>query len=140
MTGGCGMPDPNSETKTRGATKAGNGRLVFPMAEMDELRIGADYSTTRGSVVEGDRMMVGLMRIPAGTGAERHSHPNEQWIYVLEGIFHAIVDGVAVDVPAGSVLYIPSGLMHEGKAGAERDLVFFTVKDTTHSLHGIKAD
>ncbi len=29
-------------------------------------------------------MIVGLMRMKAGTGAEPHSHPNEQWIYVLE--------------------------------------------------------
>ena len=40
-------------------------------------------------VREGDRMIVGLMRMPAGTGAEPHSHPNEQWIYILEGTFRA---------------------------------------------------
>jgi quercetin dioxygenase-like cupin family protein len=134
------MSKTEAGTKTQGATRAGgDGRLVFAMAELDELRIGVDYSSTRGFVVEGDRMMVGLMRIPAGTGAERHSHPNEQWIYVLEGVFHAVVGDEVVRVPAGSVLYIPSGIVHEGRAGSERDLVFFTVKDTSHSLHGIKA-
>ena len=30
-------------------------------------------------------MIVGMMRMKAGTGAEPHSHPNEQWIYVMEG-------------------------------------------------------
>ena len=37
-------------------------------------------------------MIVGLMRMKAGTGAEPHSHPNEQWIYVLEGTFHANIN------------------------------------------------
>jgi hypothetical protein len=29
--------------------------------------------------------------------------------------------------------------MHSGKAGADRDVVFFTVKDASHGLHGIAA-
>jgi hypothetical protein len=29
--------------------------------------------------------------------------------------------------------------VHSGKATADRDVVFFTVKDASHSLHGIKA-
>src|SRR6266545_2258566 len=35
-----------------------------------------------------------LVRMPAGTGAEPHSHPNEQWIYILEGTFRAAQDVV----------------------------------------------
>jgi hypothetical protein len=30
-------------------------------------------------------------------------------------------------------------VVHSGKAGAARDVVFFTVKDASHGLHGIKA-
>ena len=84
-------------------------------------------------------MMVALMRMPAGTGAAAHSHPNEQWIYILEGTFEAEVGGKAIIAPAGSVVYVPGNTMHSGKATVERDVVFFTVKDTSHSLHGIKA-
>jgi len=29
--------------------------------------------------------------------------------------------------------------VHDGKAGTGADVVFFTVKDASHSLHGIKA-
>jgi len=84
-------------------------------------------------------MIVGLMRMPAGTGAEAHSHPNEQWIYILQGTFQATVDGKDVTAPAGSLLYIPSNAVHSGKATPDADVVFFTVKDASHSLHGIKA-
>ena len=38
-------------------------------------------------------MIVALMRMPAGTGAEPHSHPNEQWIYILQGTFRAKIGG-----------------------------------------------
>ena len=79
------------------------------------------------------------MRMPAGTGAEPHSHPNEQWIYILEGTFRATIGGQQVEATPGSVLYIPSNTVHAGKATPEADVVFFTVKDASHSLHGIKA-
>ena len=37
------------------------------------------------------------------------------------------------------MIYVPSNVVHSGKATDERDVVFFTVKDASHSLHGIKA-
>ena len=36
-------------------------------------------------------------------------------------------------------MYVPSNVVHSGKATADPDVVFFTVKDASHSLHGIKA-
>jgi quercetin dioxygenase-like cupin family protein len=84
-------------------------------------------------------MIVGLMRMNAGTGAEPHSHPNEQWIYILQGTFRANIDGKEFDVTPGSVVYIPANTIHAGKATADGDVLFFTVKDASHSLHGIKA-
>jgi quercetin dioxygenase-like cupin family protein len=124
--------------RTPGATRAAPGEHVFEMAKVNRILGGPDYSSAIGSCVEGDRMIVALMRMAAGTGAEPHSHPNEQWIYVLEGTFRAVVDGKPCEVPAGSVLYIPSNAVHSGRATEDRDVVFFTVKDASHSLHGIK--
>ena len=79
------------------------------------------------------------MRMPAGTGAEPHSHPNEQWIYILEGTFHATIGGKTIEAKPGSAIYVPAGVVHSGKASADGDVVFFTVKDASHSLHGVKA-
>jgi quercetin dioxygenase-like cupin family protein len=108
------------------------------MAKVNHLMGGPEYSTVHGSCVEGDRMIVALMKMPAGTGAEPHSHPNEQWIYVLEGTMRGQVDGKPVTAAAGSVVYIPSDAVHGLKATPERDVLFFTVKDASHSLHGIR--
>jgi quercetin dioxygenase-like cupin family protein len=83
-------------------------------------------------------MIVGLMRLPAGTGAEPHSHPNEQWIYILEGTYAGVVGEHEVVARPGSVIYVPSNVVHSGKATPEADVVFFTVKDASHGLHGMK--
>jgi quercetin dioxygenase-like cupin family protein len=125
--------------RTPGATRAAPGQYVFDLASLQKIMGGPAYSTAHGPCVEGDRMIVGLMRMNAGTGAEPHSHPNEQWIYILQGTFHASIGGKEFDVKPGSVVYIPANTIHAGKATADGDVLFFTVKDGSHSLHGIKA-
>lgn len=125
--------------RTPGATRAAPGQYVFDLESVSKIMGGPTYSTAHGPCVEGDRMIVGLMRMNAGTGAEPHSHPNEQWIYILQGTFRANIDGKEFDVKPGSVIYIPADTVHAGKATPEGDVLFFTVKDASHSLHGIKA-
>ena len=55
--------------RTPGAKRAGAGEYVFDLASINHILGGPDYSTANGACVEGDRMIVGLMRMPAGTGA-----------------------------------------------------------------------
>ncbi|HEV3185471.1 MAG TPA: cupin domain-containing protein [Xanthobacteraceae bacterium] len=125
--------------RTPGAKRAGPGEHLFDLGTVNHMLGGPAYSTANGSVVEGDRMIVALMRMPAGTGAEPHSHPNEQWIYVLQGTLRGHVGEQKIEAKAGSVVYIPADAIHAMKATPEADVVFFTCKDASHSLHGIKA-
>ena len=127
------------KARTPGAVRAAQGEYVFDLGTVQKILGGPDYSTAHGPCVEGDRMIVGLMRMKAGTGAEPHSHPNEQWIYILQGTFRAKIGDKEIEAKAGSVVYVPSNVVHSGKATPEADVVFFTCKDASHSLHGIKA-
>ena len=133
------MAVPADAARTPGAKRAGAGEYVFDLARVNHILGGPDYSTANGACVEGDRMIVALMRMPAGTGAEPHAHPNEQWIYIMEGTFRATIGGQQIDAKPGSVIYIPSNTLHSGKATADGDVVFFTVKDASFGLHGVKA-
>jgi quercetin dioxygenase-like cupin family protein len=133
------MPDQAPAARTRGAKRAGQGEYLFDLAKVNQILGGPDYSTAAGACVEGDRMIVGLMRMAAGTGAEPHSHPNEQWIYILEGTFQAKIGDKQLEAKPGSVLYVPANIVHSGKATPEADVVFFTCKDASHSLYGTKA-
>lgn len=117
---------------------AGPGEYFFEMTKLDPVHGGPDYSSAIGPAVVGDRMMTGLMRMPAGTGSDPHSHPNEQWIFVVEGSLEMFVGDTARVALPGTVIYIPSGVEHHAKVHGDADVVFFTVKDTSHGLHGIK--
>ena len=57
--------------RTPGATRAGDGEYLFDLAKVNHILGGPDYSTANGACVEGDRMIVGLMRMPAGTAPNR---------------------------------------------------------------------
>jgi quercetin dioxygenase-like cupin family protein len=125
--------------RTQGAKRAAPGEYLFDLGTVEKIMGGPAYSTAHGPCVEGDRMMVAVMRMKAGTGAEPHSHPNEQWIYIMEGTFRATIGGKPIEAKPGSVIYVPANTLHDGKATADGDVVFFTCKDASHSLHGIKA-
>ena len=132
------MSSQAAVARTPGAKRAGPGEHIFDLARVNKIKGGPDYSSVEGACVEGDKMIVALMRMPAGTGAEAHSHPNEQWIYILEGTFHGEIEGKKFEAKAGSVVYVPSNAIHSGKATPDADVVFFTCKDASHSLHGVK--
>ncbi len=133
------MMAQSPEPMTAGARRANLDEYLFDLAHIDHFKVGADYSTTSASCVEGDRMMVALARMAAGTGADAHSHPNEQWIYVLEGTFVGDIAGKPFEAKPGVLIYIAANTIHSGRATAEADVVFLTVKDKSYSLHGVKA-
>jgi len=128
----------NLQPRTPGAHRAQPGEYVFNIGRINQIMGGPDYSPVYGGCVEGDRMIVALMRAPAGERSEPHSHPNEQWIYVLEGEMELVVDGTTHRAHPGDVIYIPANTVHCGNTPGESDALFFTVKDASHSLHGIK--
>lgn len=127
-------------TKNQGATKAGNGRFLFDFAKLARIPVGQGYSPAEGPVVEGERMQVGLITIKRGTASLPHSHPNEQWTYVLKGRARVSVGGQPHTLASpGTLIYSPPDVVHSLEVLPEEDLVFFTVKDLSHGIVGTPA-
>jgi quercetin dioxygenase-like cupin family protein len=102
---------------------------------------GRGYSTAFGPVVEGERMQVGLINKGKGTGARPHTHPNEQWNFIVKGTLRVrIGDQPEQLCGPGTVLYFPANIVHSTVATADEDVVFFTVKDLSHGIHGQAVD
>jgi quercetin dioxygenase-like cupin family protein len=128
------------ETKTQGAVKGGNGKYHFELAKLEKVDAGTGYSTSRGGVVEGERMLVGLIDKPRGTGSRMHSHPNEQFNYVVKGTLVGSVNGVPVRAPAGTMVYIPANAPHTLVATQDEDVIFLAIKDLSHGIIGMAVD
>lgn len=130
-----------STTKNEGAIKAGAEGYFFKMDDLKQIDAGPTYSTSRGTVVEGDRMQIGLIHKARGTGSRLHSHPNEQFNYVLQGTLRVkIGDAPETLCPAGTAIYVPANVMHSMIATPEKDVLFYVAKDLAHGIAGIPAD
>jgi quercetin dioxygenase-like cupin family protein len=141
-------PKPvRSGTRTKGAYKAGRNRAhVFTFAELEPTRAssrrkGEYYTDTRAVVIEGRKIMVGMSHEKAGMGAQLHTHPNDQFNFVLKGTLRVQIEGEPDQlVPAGSVVYFPAGVAHASCATADEDVVFYVCKDLAWSISGIPVD
>lgn len=129
----------SEQARTPGATRASPGEYLFNFKNLNQIKGGPAYSPVFGGCVEGDRMIVALMRYPAGQPSDAHSHPNEQWIFILEGELEMEFDGKWRKGKVGDVFYVPAGKIHKARNESGADCVFFTCKDASHGLHGTKA-
>ncbi|MEO7965587.1 MAG: cupin domain-containing protein [Gemmatimonadaceae bacterium] len=81
-------------------------------------------------LVTGDQLMIAQVFLKKGAIVPRHQHHNEQVTYILEGALRFWIgedESQVVDVPAGSVLTIPSNLPHKAEALEDTlDLDVFT--------------
>ena len=130
----------SNNTKTEGATKAGSGKYCFPMKSLDVIPAGTGYSTSKGGVVEGERMLVGYIHKAKGTGSRPHSHPNEQFNYILQGTLDVEIDGHKFQAKAVSVVYVPANMEHSMVALPEEDVIFIAIKDLSHGIIGKATD
>ena len=66
--------------------------------------------------VPGREVIQARVDIAPGVTSPKHTHPGEEIIYVLEGIFEYQVEGQPpVTLKAGDVLFVPSGTAHTAK-------------------------
>lgn len=91
--------------------------LFFPIMSLAQSK-----GITRTDLQRHDLQVAGYETIQAridfneGTSFGMHSHPGEEVIYVLEGLFEYQIEGeTPVVLKAGDVLFIPAGKNHAAK-------------------------
>ena len=104
--------------------------------DMENRLAGEGYSTANGTWVEGERIIFGLITIPAGTRSEPHSHPNEQFSIVLSGSIRVNVEGDEQVLVKDDINYRPADAIHSAEVVGEEDYVFVTAKDTSWGIQG----
>ena len=98
-------------------------------------------SSTIGAVLYGEHVAVALAMQAAGSGAKAHSHPNEQFNYIVQGVMVSDIAGEKQTFGSkGMIVHTPSMSVHTGQACPDEDLVFFAMKDTRHGITGPPVD
>jgi quercetin dioxygenase-like cupin family protein len=70
-------------------------------------------------LIWGERVMVSHVYLEKGCVVPPHAHDNEQLTYILEGTLRFWVgedEAETIDVAAGEVLHLPSGVPHKAEA------------------------
>lgn len=138
----------SGSTVNSGAQKGGSGgRYVFDLYDIKRIAAGGSadskmhYANTQAALVEGKNVQVGLAFEKRGCGARPHTHPNEQFNFVVKGTLKVDVgDKKGMLVPTGSVAYFPANVVHRSIATPDEDVVFFVVKDLSHGIAGTPID
>jgi mannose-6-phosphate isomerase-like protein (cupin superfamily) len=97
-------------------------------------------SSTVGAVLTGSQIILTLGTQARGTGANAHTHPNEQFNYIVQGTMTGDIAGEIVFAPRGTLLHTPAAVAHTGLACPDEDLVFLAMEDTRHGIVGASVD
>lgn len=115
-------------------------KYYYHLDEEESVHVGGAYSTAKGPLVQGERIQVSLVHKAAGTGAKPHTHPNEQFNYLLKGTLRAVVNGEERLVTAGTLIHIPANVVHATVATTDGDVVFLAMKDMSWGIAGTAVD
>ena len=96
--------------------------------ELETDMITPSYSPARGQKVSGEKILMGRFFFPAGKGAKRHSHPNEQIVFVVKGKARVCIGDEEKVVGPGDVYVMPAKTEHGGGEILE-DLEVIVCKD-----------
>ena len=114
---------------------------VAPRRVLSGPTIETAKSSTIGAVLYGEHIAVALAMQAAGSGAKAHSHPNEQFNYVVQGVMVSDINDEKLTFgKKGMIVHTPSLSIHTGQACPDEDMVFFAMKDTRHGITGPPID
>jgi quercetin dioxygenase-like cupin family protein len=90
--------------------------LAFHMGQAQQVGARRTDLQRHDLSVPGREVIQTIVELEPGTTAPRHTHPGEEVIYVLEGIWeYTVEDKPPVTLKAGGVLFIPAGTIHSAK-------------------------
>ena len=115
-------------------------KYFFNWDEEKKFDIGPHYSSAHGSLIKGDKMQVAIVHKEQGTGSRLHTHPNEQFNYVLKGELKAKVNDEEKIVKVGDLVHIPANAEHYMVAISEGGADYYVVKDTSWGIAGDAVD
>jgi quercetin dioxygenase-like cupin family protein len=113
---------------------------VTPKRLLSGPSLSKGKSSTVGAVLKGDRIILTLGTQARGTGARPHTHPNEQFNYMLRGTMTWEVEGELIFAGPGKLMHTPAQAVHTGLACPDEDTIFLAMKDTRHGIVGPPVD
>jgi len=88
----------------------------MPFIKLSDIQEREMVPGFRAKFVHSDRMTCSYWTIAAGAILPEHAHPHEQVTNIIRGRFEMTLDGETQTIEPRSVVVIPSGAKHRGRA------------------------
>jgi quercetin dioxygenase-like cupin family protein len=86
-----------------------------------------------------DRLETHVTTVNPGTASHAaHRHPDEELVYVREGVIEATINGVAHRAPAGSVIFFAANDLHGMRNAGDTRASYFVLRWTSPGREGPK--
>lgn len=95
---------------------------------------------THAATIEGEKMHFGLVEKPSNTGSTDIYHPNEQFIYVLQGELKVKIAEEERIIGPSTLVHVPPNVVHGTICVSEKPCLYITVKDTSWGLEALPKD
>ena len=112
----------NSSSPTRRSVLAASAAAVVGSGMVPDIAQAQQVGSKRTDLQRHDLSIPGreviqvVVELAPGVTAPAHTHPGEEIIYVIEGLWEYQVEGKPpVTLKAGEVLFIPAGMIHSAK-------------------------
>ena len=108
----------------------------------DSLPVEQTASGERRAVFDGftvtvDRLETHVTTVDVGKASHAaHRHPDEELVYVREGVIDATINGVPKLAPAGSVIFFASNDLHGMRNAGETRASYFVLRWTSPGKEG----
>jgi quercetin dioxygenase-like cupin family protein len=115
MTSNSSSPTRRNVLAASAAAVVGSG-MALPVARAQQLGTKRTDLQRHDLSIPGREVVQVRVDIGPGVIADKHTHPGEEIIYVLEGALEYQIEGKPpITVMAGDVLFIPAGTIHAAK-------------------------
>jgi quercetin dioxygenase-like cupin family protein len=135
--GGLAM-STNPSSPTRRSVLAASATAIVGSSLVPDVAKAQLVGTKRTDLQRHDLSIPGreviqvVVELAPGIAAPAHTHPGEEIIYVIEGLWEYQVEGKpSVTLKAGDVLFIPAGTVHSAKnvgSGIGKELATYIVE------------
>ena len=122
-----------------GPAPLGSGVYAWESLPVEKTASGERRAVFDSATATVDRLETHVTTVNAGTASHAaHRHPDEELVYVREGILEANINGVPKKAPAGSVIFFASNDLHGMRNAGDTQASYFVLRWTSPGKEGPK--
>jgi quercetin dioxygenase-like cupin family protein len=117
----------------------GSGVFAWQSLPVEKTASGERRAVFDAMTATVDRLETHVTTLNAGAAPHAaHRHPDEELVFVREGVVEATINGVTHKAPAGSVIFFASKDLHGMRNAGEGQASYFVLRWTSPGKEGPK--